>query len=76
MSLSDLSGELARVRMREKEKEFLGTMDRAIPWAERIKLIRSSCYKGERSNAPYRLDWMTLRLIYSGIILSNNDSGE
>ena len=56
MSLFGLSDELAQVRT--KEKEFLETMDRIIPWDEWITLIRPCYYKGERGNKPYDLERM------------------
>ena len=59
MSLSFLRDELAQVRT--KKKEFLTQMERIIPWAEWLALIKPCYYKGERGNKPYPLELM-LRL--------------
>lgn len=45
MSLSGLSDELSQVRT--KKKEFLGQIERIVPWGEWIELIRPHYYKGE-----------------------------
>jgi transposase, IS5 family len=59
MSLSSLSDELAQVRT--KKKEFLGQIERIVPWGEWISIIKPCYYKGERGNKPYDLELM-LRL--------------
>jgi IS5 family transposase len=59
MNLSFLSDELAQVRT--KEKEFLEQLERIIPWAEWLRLIKPCYYKGKRGNKPYPLELM-LRL--------------
>lgn len=59
MSLSSLSDELAQVRT--KKKEFLGQIERIVPWGEWISIIKPSYYKGERGNKPYDMELM-LRL--------------
>lgn len=59
MSLSGLSDELAQVRT--KKKEFLSQIERIVPWAEWVAIIKPSYYKGERGNKPYDLELM-LRL--------------
>jgi len=59
ISLSSLSDELAQVGT--KKKEFLAQMERMIPWAEWVALIRPCYYAGERGNKPYALGLM-LRL--------------
>ena len=59
MSLSSLGDELAQVRT--KKKEFLGQIERIVPWGEWISIIKPCYYKGERGNKPYDLELM-LRL--------------
>ncbi len=59
ISLSALNDELAQVRT--KKKEFLAQIERIIPWAEWLCLIKPCYYKGERGNQPYPLELM-LRL--------------
>jgi len=59
ISLSSLNDELAQVRT--KKKEFLGQIERIIPWGEWMTLIKPCYYKGERGNKPYELGLM-LRL--------------
>ena len=56
LSLSALSDELSQVRT--KKREFLGEIDRIVPWEEWIKLIKPYYYKGERGNKPYDLERM------------------
>ena len=56
ISLSSLSDELAQVRT--KKKEFLGQIERIIPWGEWMALIKPCYYKGERGNKPYELGLM------------------
>jgi IS5 family transposase len=59
ITLSALSDELAQVRT--KKKEFLGQIERIVPWGEWITIIQPCYYKGERGNKPYNLELM-LRL--------------
>jgi IS5 family transposase len=59
ISLSALNDELAQVRT--KKKEFLGQIERIIPWREWLALIQPCYYKRERGNQPYPLELM-LRL--------------
>jgi IS5 family transposase len=54
MSLSSISDELAQVRTRKKE--FLGQMNRIIPWHDWMGIIRPYYYKGERGNKPFELE--------------------
>ena len=56
MTLSALSDELSQVRT--KKKDFLGQIERIIPWDEWLSLIRPCYYKGERGNKPYDLERM------------------
>ena len=56
ITLSSLSDELAQARTRKKE--FLGQMNRIIPWDEWIGIIKPHYYKGERGNKPYELEIM------------------
>ena len=48
MTMSALSDELAQVRT--KKKEFLGQIERIVPWKEWLTLIQPCYYKGERGN--------------------------
>ena len=61
MSLSALSDELAQVRT--KKKHFL---HRIIPWGEWAAIIQPRCYKRERGNKLYPLEF----LIYQGVAAS------
>lgn len=56
LSLSGLTDELAQAKTRKKE--FLGQMERIIPWSEWIELIKPHYYNGERGNKPYELETM------------------
>lgn len=58
LSLSALSDELSQVRT--KKREFLGEIDRIIPWEEWMNLIKPYYYKGERGNKPYDLERMLI----------------
>ena len=40
------------------KKEFLGQMDRLVPWGAWVKKIQPHYYKGERGNKPYDLELM------------------
>ena len=59
ITLSAISDELAQVRT--KKKEFLEQIEKIVPWAEWIAMIKPHYYKGERGNKPYELEKM-LRL--------------
>ena len=53
ISLSAFNDELSEVRT--KKKEFLGKIERLIPWDKWVALIQPWYYKGERGNKPYGL---------------------
>ena len=55
-SLSALSDELSQVRT--KKREFLGEIERIVPWEKWISMIKPYYYKGERGNKPYDLERM------------------
>ena len=55
-SLSALSDELSQVR--RKKREFLGEIERIVPWEKWISMIKPYYYKGERGNKPYDLERM------------------
>lgn len=55
-SLSGLTDELPQAKTRKKE--FLGQIERIIPWREWIGIIRPHYYTGERGNKPYELEIM------------------
>ena len=56
MTLSLISDELAQARTRKKD--FLAIMERMIPWAEWVAMVKPHYYKGERGNKPYDLELM------------------
>lgn len=56
LTMSFLTDKLAEVRTHKKE--FLGQMDRLVPWGEWVKKIQPHYYKGERGNKPYDLELM------------------
>ena len=56
ITMSTYSDELAKVRTHKKE--FLGQIERIVPWGEWITLIKPHYYKGERGNKPYDLERM------------------
>jgi IS5 family transposase len=56
ISLSVFNDELSQVRT--KKKEFLGKIERLIPWDKWVTLIKPCYYKGERGNKPYDLELM------------------
>ena len=56
MTLSVLTDELGQAKTRKKE--FLGQMNRIIPWGEWIGIIKPYYYPGERGNKPYELETM------------------
>ena len=56
LNLSTLSDELSQVRTRKRE--FLAEIDRVVPWAKWISIIKPYYYQGERGNKPYDLERM------------------
>lgn len=56
MTFSQISDELANART--SKKEFLEKIERIIPFAEWIEIIRPCYYKGEHGNKPYDLELM------------------
>ncbi|MDL2327287.1 IS5 family transposase, partial [Ruminococcaceae bacterium OttesenSCG-928-A11] len=56
MNLSAWSDELSQAKT--KKKEFLEQMDRIIPWAEWMGIIKPHYYLGERGNKPFDLELM------------------
>lgn len=56
ITLSAITDELGQATTRKKE--FLGQIDRIIPWSEWIGIIEPHYYKGERGNKPYDLEVM------------------
>ena len=56
MSLSTLNDELSQVRT--KKREFLGEIERIVPWEKWISIIKPYYYKGARGNKPYDLERM------------------
>lgn len=55
-SLSALSDELSQVRT--KKREFLGEIERIVPWKKWISIIKPYYCKGEHGNKPYDLERM------------------
>jgi len=56
ITLSVITDELGQATTRKKE--FLGQIDRIIPWSEWIGIIEPHYNKGERGNKPYGLEAM------------------
>ena len=56
ISFASLSDELAKVNT--NKRIFLAKMERLIPWAKWISIIKPHYYKGERGNKPYDLELM------------------
>lgn len=56
MTFSQISDELANART--SKKEFLEKIERIIPFAEWMEIIRPCYYKGEHGNKPYDLELM------------------
>ena len=54
--MSFVTDELAQAKTRKKE--FLGQMERIIPWSEWIGIIKPYYYEGKRGNKPYELETM------------------
>ena len=59
LTMSLISDELGQAST--KKKEFLGIMEKMIPWSEWVGIVQPHYYKGERGNKPYPLETM-LRL--------------
>ena len=56
MTMSLISDELGQAST--KKKEFLGIMEKLIPWSEWVGIVQPHYYKGERGNKPYDLELM------------------
>lgn len=56
MSLSLINDELKEVKTHKKE--FLGQIERIMPWGELEELVRPCYYEGKRGNKPYELELM------------------
>ena len=54
--MSLISDELGQATT--KKKEFLGIMEKLIPWSEWVGIVQPHYYKGERGNKPYDLELM------------------
>lgn len=54
--MSLISDELGQATT--KKKEFLGIMEKLIPWSEWVGIVQPHYYKGERGNKPYDLGLM------------------
>jgi len=67
--------ELAQAKT--KKKEFLGQIDRIVPWGEWLSIIEPHYYKGERGNKPYELELMLrLHLLQNLYDLSDMQTSE
>jgi Transposase and inactivated derivatives, IS5 family len=56
MTLAEINDELGAART--NKKVFLEKLERIIPWANFIEIIKPCYYKGERGNKPYDLELM------------------
>lgn len=56
LTMSLISDELGQAST--KKKEFLGIMEKLIPWSEWVGIVQPHYYKGERGNKPYDLERM------------------
>ena len=56
LTMSLISDELGQAST--KKKEFLGIMEKLIPWLEWVGIVQPHYYKGERGNKPYDLELM------------------
>ena len=54
--MSLISDELGQAST--KKKEFLGIMEKLIPWSQWVGIVQPHYYKGERGNKPYDLGLM------------------
>ena len=56
LTMSLISDELGQAST--KKKEFLGIMEKLIPWSQWVGIVQPHYYKGERGNKPYELERM------------------
>ena len=56
LTMSLISDELGQAST--KKKEFLGIMEKLIPWSQWVGIVQPHYYKGERGNKPYDLGLM------------------
>ena len=56
LTMSLISDELGQGTT--KKKEFLGIMEKLIPWSQWVGIVQPHYYKGERGNKPYDLELM------------------
>ena len=56
LTMSLISDELGQAST--KKKEFLGIMEKLIPWSEWVGIVQPHYYEGERGNKPYDLELM------------------
>ena len=56
LTMSLISDELGQAST--KKKEFLGIMEKLIPWSQWVGIVQPHYYKGERGNKPYDLELM------------------
>ena len=70
MTMSLISDELGQAST--KKKEFLGIMEKLIPWSEWVGIVQPHYYKGEHGNKSYDLELM-LRTIYCDVLSTPKD---
>ena len=70
LTMSLISDELGQAST--KKKEFLGIMEKLIPWSEWVGIVQPHYYKGEHGNKSYDLELM-LRTIYSDVLSTPKD---
>ena len=56
LTMSLISDELGQAST--KKKEFLGIMEKLIPWSQWVGIVQPHYYKGKRGNKPYDLELM------------------
>ena len=56
LTMNLISDELGKAST--KKKEFLGIMEKLIPWSQWVGIVQPHYYKGERGNKPYDLELM------------------
>ena len=56
LTMSLISDELGQAST--KTNEFLGLMEKLIPWSQWVGIVQPHYYKGERGNKPYDLELM------------------
>ena len=56
LTMSLISDELGQAST--KKKEFLGIMEKLIPWSQWVGIVQPHYYKGECGNKPYDLELM------------------